>query len=128
MKRMNRADERFDCVFLDPPFFSSTKAGAFKIEEDTKRLLNKIRPLVNHGGVIVAVNNALFVSGADCIDSLKRLEEDGYVKLEETISVPVDFTGTAHTRRSDFPADPTPFNHPTKIAILRITSKDGKAD
>jgi 23S rRNA (cytosine1962-C5)-methyltransferase len=38
--------------------------------------------------------------------------------------VPPDCTGYPATRVSAPPVDPAPFNHPTKIAILRVRRKD----
>ena len=125
IKQMTRADERFDCVFLDPPFFSAHKGSGFGTEHDAVRLINKVRPLVNHGGVIIAVNNALFLSGGDYMAALEGISDDGYVTVEETIPIPVDFTGTPETRVAEFPTSPEPFNHPTKIAVLRISRKEG---
>ena len=48
----------FDCVFVDPPFFSVTEKGRVDLEQDMVRLLNKVRPLVAHNGYLVAINNA----------------------------------------------------------------------
>ncbi len=118
--RMRRRGERFDCVFLDPPFFSLTSKGRVDLVGDSARLINKARPLVNPGGHLVAVNNALFVSGNDYMATLERLCADGYLSIEALIPVPADVTGYPQTIRRSPPADPSPFNHSTKIAILRV--------
>ena len=118
--RMRRQAQRFDCVFLDPPFFSLTSKGRVDLVSDSARLINKARPLVNPGGYLVVVNNALFVSGKDFINTLEGLCADGYLSIEELILVPADVTGYPQTIRRQPPADPAPFNHSTKIAILRV--------
>jgi 23S rRNA (cytosine1962-C5)-methyltransferase len=118
--RMRRNGERFDCVFLDPPFFSLTSKGRVDLATDSARLINKARPLVSPGGYLVAVNNALFVSGSDYMAKLDKLCADGYLSIEELIPVPADVTGYPQTIRRPPPADPAPFNHSTKIAILRV--------
>jgi 23S rRNA (cytosine1962-C5)-methyltransferase len=116
---LRRAGERFDCVFLDPPFFSATSKGRVNMVAQSHRLINKVRPLVKDGGRLVAVNNALFVSGADYMRTLEDLCTEGYLSIEEIVPVSPDFTGYPHTRLGSLPVDPAPFNHATKIAVLR---------
>jgi 23S rRNA (cytosine1962-C5)-methyltransferase len=123
--RMRRHDERFDCVFVDPPFFSTTGRGTVDLVGESQRVINKVRPLVNDGGWLVAINNALFVTGADYRRSLEALCADGYMRVEELVPIPPDFTGYPQTRVAQPPADPAPFNHPTKIAVLRVRRKGG---
>lgn len=91
------------------------------------RILNKVRPLVAHDGWLVAINNGVFVSGADYLKTLEAVCADGYARVETTVGVPLDFTGTEKTRRGALPVDPAPFNHSTKIAVLRVTRKDGRS-
>jgi 23S rRNA (cytosine1962-C5)-methyltransferase len=122
-----RADQRlFDCVILDPPFFSSTEAGTIDLLGETSRLVNKVRPLVAHQGWLVVINNALFLSGKDFMVELEALCHSPYITFEQTISIPPDITGFPGTIIAQPPTDPAPFNHPTKIAILRLTRKDGR--
>jgi 23S rRNA (cytosine1962-C5)-methyltransferase len=125
--RMRRLDERFDCVFVDPPFFSATSGGRVDLEKESFRILNKVRPLIDDGGWLVAINNALFISGADYLRMLQTLCADGYLAIEELIAVPEDFTGYPQTRVSEPPLSPAPFNHPTKIALLRVRRKASDA-
>ena len=120
MSQMKRAGEQFDCVFVDPPFFSQTDAGTVDLNSGIARLINKIRPLVRHGGHIIAINNALFVSGADYFAELELLCADGYVEIEQLIPVPEDCTGYPQTQITPPITDPAPFNHSTKIALLKI--------
>ncbi|MCP4416445.1 MAG: SAM-dependent methyltransferase [Chloroflexi bacterium] len=120
MNRFKRAGERFDCVFVDPPFFSTTAGGRVDLNRNMTRILNKIRPLVKHGGHIVAINNALFVSGQAYLAELQALCADGYVEIEQFIPVPADCAGYPHTRSRIPVTDPSPFNHATKIVILKI--------
>ncbi len=120
---LKRAGERFDCVLLDPPFFAAGKKGTVDMVNNNVRLINKVRPLINDGGYLVAVNNALFLSGKDYINLLESPCADGYLQIEELIPVPDDFTGYAHTRIRNLPVHPAPFNHATKIAVLRVRRK-----
>jgi 23S rRNA (cytosine1962-C5)-methyltransferase len=123
VSHLKRAGERFDCVFVDPPFFSTTSKGAVDLVHASHRVINKVRPLVNDGGYLVAINNALFVSGAETIKTLESLCADGYLSIEELIPVPPDFTGYPQTTARTPPVDPAPFNHSTKIAVLRVRRK-----
>ena len=120
MNRLKRAGEQFDCVILDPPFFSSTEQGRVDLAQNVKRLINKVRPLVKSGGRLVAINNALFVKGRAYLDVLEEICRDGYVEIERFIPVPDDITGYPTTQVDNPPVDPSPFNHPTKIVILKI--------
>jgi 23S rRNA (cytosine1962-C5)-methyltransferase len=123
INRLKRAGAHFDCVFLDPPFFAATQKGVVDLAHNHSRLINKVRPLINDGGYLVAINNALFLSGAAYLEALETLCADGYMAIEELIPVPADFTGYEHTRVAPPIVDPTPFNHATKIAVLRIRRK-----
>lgn len=123
IEHLKRSGERFDCVFLDPPLFSSTPKGVVDLGKKNARLINKVRPLINDGGVLVAVNNALFVSGKAYLEVLASLCADGYLRIEEVIPVPEDFTGYPATRWGQPITDPQPFNHATKIAVLRVRRK-----
>jgi 23S rRNA (cytosine1962-C5)-methyltransferase len=123
VSRLKRAGERFDCVFIDPPFFSATPKGVLDLNRDSARLINKVRPLVNDGGWLVAVNNALYVSGKETLETLEGLCADGYLRIAELIPVAEDFTGYPETRRGTPITDPSPFNHSTKIAVLEVRRK-----
>jgi 23S rRNA (cytosine1962-C5)-methyltransferase len=122
--RLKRSGQLFDCVFLDPPIFSVTERGTVDILRENHRLINKVRPLLAHGGWLVAVNNALYLSGKEYMQMLEELAADGYLYIEAMVPIPPDFTGYAQTATSAPPVDPAPFNHPTKIAILRARRKD----
>lgn len=125
MARLKRTGELFDCVFLDPPFFSTTSKGKVNLVVEGKRLINKVRPLVADGGCLVAINNALFLSGQEYMTMLEELCADGYLRVESLIPVPDDFTGYPETRLGVYVSNPAPFNHPTKIAVLRVKRKSG---
>ena len=118
--------ERFDCVIVDPPFFSATDKGTVDLVRESHRVINKVRPLVEHDGYLVAINNALFLGGAEYYAALQTLCEDGYLTIEHLIDVPSDCTGYPDTVRGTPPVDPAPFNHSTKIAVLRVRRKDAK--
>lgn len=115
------AKQYFDCVILDPPFFSSTSKGRVDQLHDSVRLINKVRPLVNDGGWLIAINNALYVSGREYKQTLDHLCRDGYLQIADLINVPQDFAG--FNRAGNLITDPAPFNHSTKIAILRVKRK-----
>ena len=123
VSRLKREGALFDCVLVDPPFFSTTSQGTVDLVNESHRVINKVRPLVADGGYLVAVNNALFVSGAEYIRTLESLCADGYLSIEELIPVPSDFTGYPQTSVRTPPVDPAPFNHSTKIAVLRVRRK-----
>ena len=56
------------------------------------------------------------------IASLQALGGGGYVEIEELLPIDADSAGFSAPVTA-YPADPVPFNHPTKIAILRIKRK-----
>jgi 23S rRNA (cytosine1962-C5)-methyltransferase len=118
-----RAKEAFDCVLIDPPFFATTSKGRVDQINESARLLNKVRPLANDGGCLITINNALYVSGKEYMQTLEELCKDGYLKVKELIPVPEDFTGYPETRLSKPITDPAPFNHSTKIAVLEVRRK-----
>jgi len=113
--------QRFDCVILDPPFFSTTSHGKVDQETDSARLINKVRPLINDGGYLVAINNALYISGRDYLQTLESLCKDGYLQINQIIPVPDDCVGFTQVGKPI--TDPDPFNHSTKIAIVGIKRK-----
>ncbi len=123
ISQMKRTGERFDCVFVDPPFFAATGKGTVDLVAQSHRVINKVRPLINDGGSLVAINNALFVSGAEYLRTLEMLCADGYLAIEELIPVPPDCTGYPETCLRLPLVDPAPFNHSTKIAVLRVRRK-----
>ena len=120
---LKRTDARFDCVLLDPPFFSTTSGGTVDLVNHSERVINKVRPLINDGGYLVAINNALFVSGAVYLEMLETLCADGYLSIETFIPVPAECTGYPETIVSPPPVEPAPFNHSTKIVVLRVRRK-----
>lgn len=122
--RLRRLEQLFDCAILDPPYFSTTEAGQVDLQGGATRLINKIRPLVGHEGWLVVINNALFYSGEDFMAEINALCQSRYLKFENIIPIPPDVTGYPNTIVDAPPADPTPFNHPTKIAILKVFRKD----
>ena len=123
VSRLKRSGALFDCVFLDPPYFSQKRQGTVDMLRRSASLVNKVRPLIADGGWLVLVNNALFLSGMELVATIDSLCRDGYLALEEIIPVAEDVTGYPGTRLAPPPVDPSPFNHPTKIAILRIRRK-----
>jgi hypothetical protein len=45
------------------------------------------------------------------------------LQIETLIPVPPDFTGFPQTQAGGPPVDPAPFNHATKIAVLKVQHK-----
>ena len=123
IRALKRVGALFDCIFLDPPFFSVTDKGRVDLVSQSAQLINKVRPLVADGGWLVAANNALFVSGKEYLGMLEGLCKDGYLAIEELIPIPPDCAGYPETRHRTLPVDPAPFNHATKIVILRVRRK-----
>ncbi len=121
--QFKRKGALFDCLILDPPYFSSTAKGTVKLVSESTRLINKVRPLIKDGGWLVTINNALFLSGRDYVQSLEALCKDGYLSIEQTIPIPEDITGFPATITTPPPKDPSPFNHSTKIALLKVKRK-----
>lgn len=125
--KFKRTNQYFDCVLIDPPFFSFTSKGKVDQVNESARLINKVRPLMHDSGYLIAINNALYVSGKQYMQTLESLAKDGYLKIKELIPVPEDFTGYPSTRVGSPITDPAPFNHSTKIAILEVKRKAGAA-
>lgn len=125
MAVMRKEEQLFDIVIMDPPFYSKTRNGIVDLQRNFINLINKIRPLVADGGKIIAINNALYVSGSEMIDHLEKAFNDEYIRIDERIPVPESFYG-GDLSRVKLPADPFPFNHPTKIVVLNVKRKDGR--
>lgn len=123
INRLKAANDLFDCVFLDPPIYSATTRGVVDLAQSYKRLINKVRPLINNDGYLVAINNALFYSGAAYMKELESVCADGYLTIEELIPVPADFIGEAQAPMAASVTDPAPFNHSTKIVVLKVRRK-----
>ena len=123
INRLKAASERFDCMFLDPPIYSATAKGVVDLAKSYTRLINKVRPLINHDGYLVAINNALFVSGAAYLKEIESVCADGYLAIEELIPVPADSIGEPHAPLAAPVTDPAPFNHSTKIVVLKVRRK-----
>ncbi|MBN2801579.1 MAG: class I SAM-dependent methyltransferase [Deltaproteobacteria bacterium] len=126
IQKLKRKKRKFELAIIDPPIFSSGKKGTVDLQKNSSgiiNLINKIRPLINNDGKIAVINNSIFTTGEDFENSLKALTEDGYVSIEQYIPVDTDFTGTPQTIVTPPPVSTAPFNHSTKIAILKIKHK-----
>ena len=123
---LKKSEKLFDIVILDSPFFSSTRYGKVDLQKESVQLINKVRPLVAHEGRLIVINNALYVSGKQFIDEINDLCKTGYVAMESIITIPSDITGYPETITAKPPVDPAPFNHPTKICVLKVLRKDQK--
>ncbi|MBN2716468.1 MAG: class I SAM-dependent methyltransferase, partial [Deltaproteobacteria bacterium] len=120
MKQLAKQQQRFDCIFLDPPFFSKTSKGTVDLAQNMTRLINKVRPLVKDGVTVVAVNNAVYLGGHDYMQILEALSDNEFVTVHTRIDVPADCTGYPDTVTQIPLISQAPFNHTTKIAILCI--------
>lgn len=120
---LKREHALFDMVIVDPPFFSTTERGRVNQAGESSRLINKVRPLIADGGYLAIVNNALFYSGREFMQELEALCAGGFLSIDEVIPVPEDVTGFCAPSPANFPADPAPFNYPTKIVILKVKRK-----
>jgi 23S rRNA (cytosine1962-C5)-methyltransferase len=123
VKNLKINNKLFDCVILDPPFFSNTKKGRVDLAQNNKKLINKLRPLVNNDGFLIVINNALFFSGEDFMASMNDLCTDGYLSIHEIIAVPDAVVGYIEQNPINQPANPAPFNHSTKIVVLKVKRK-----
>lgn len=124
---LRRSGRLFDRIILDPPFYANAGRNA-KVDQarNAAALINKIRPLAAHEGKIIILNNALFLSGRDFLAQIEPLCGE-WLSLSEFIPVPDSFFGFVSPASARYPADPAPFNHPTKIVILDVRRKDGRA-
>lgn len=124
---LRRSGRLFDLIVLDPPFFAAAGRSA-RVDQahNAAGLINKIRPLAAHQGKIIVLNNALFLSGKDFLTQIESLCGD-CLSIAEIIPVPGSFYGFTPVSPDHFPADPAPFNHPTKIIILDVRRKDERA-
>ena len=111
---------KFDCVIVDPPFFSRTAKGVIDQVNNPLGVINKVRPLVAAGGVLIAVNNSLYLSGREFMEKIESICDDRYLAVEQFIPIPEDFCFRSDDAALPYPADPAPFNHPTKIVVLRV--------
>jgi 23S rRNA (cytosine1962-C5)-methyltransferase len=123
--RLRKSGELYDTVILDPPFFAEGGGGRVDLVSSVSALLDKARPIVGHEGLLIVVVNALFIPGAALIAELEKMVTDGYGTIERTVEVPPDCAPPLSPGRA-LPADPAPFNHPTKIAMVRLRRKDGR--
>jgi 23S rRNA (cytosine1962-C5)-methyltransferase len=124
VSQLKKDKSLFDGLILDPPFFSSTKRGKVDLVNQSTRLINKVRPLVKHNGSLIVINNAIFLNGDAYLQSVEDLCQDGYMWIEDIISIPAHITGFPESIVNRPPVDPNPFNHPTKILKLRIKRKN----
>lgn len=108
----------FDTVILDPPFFSQSSKGTVDLLNSPVALVNKVRPVVADNGVIIMVNNALYLSGEKFLAAADALCDGQYLQRERSISIPEEFC-----QSDSMVADPAPFNHPTKIIVFRVRRK-----
>lgn len=123
VSRLKKMGRLFDCVILDPPFFSKTVKGTVDLEYNPFSLINKVRPLVADGGYLVVVNNSLFLPGREFLSGIDGLCDGTYLRRETILPVPEDFIGFDPDYLHAYAVSPGPFIYPTKIVILRVARK-----
>ena len=116
---LRKEHAEFDCVIVDPPFFSRTGKGLIDQANNPLGVINKVRPLVAENGILIAVNNSLYLSGNEYVRCLESICDNKYLALEQFIPIPEDFCCKSG-EVMPYPVPPEPFNHPTKIAVLRV--------
>ena len=121
--KLKREKRMFHCIILDPPFFSKTPRGEVDLCAAPEVPINKVRPLIHDNGLLITVNNSLYLSGEEFLQRLNVLCKDGYLAIEETIPIPQDFIGPDPDYMRHYAISPAPFNHPTKIVVLRVKKK-----
>ena len=121
--KLKKAGALFDMVILDPPFFSKTDRGVVDLANEPLRLINKLRPRVADDGQLIVVNNSLFLSGMQFLNALDSICDGEYLTRTEIIPIPEDFTGFDPEYQRYYQVDPYPFNHPTKIVVLKVKRK-----
>ena len=59
LRRFTKRQRAFDVILLDPPTFSQSKhSGAFRVEQDYRKLVLAALPLLKPGGVLFGSSNA----------------------------------------------------------------------
>ena len=121
---LRRSNRLFDLIILDPPFFAKAERGG-KVDpaRNVTALVNKIRPLAAHKGKIISISNALFLSGREYLSQIESLCGP-WLSVSEIIPVPGSFFGFDPIDPKKLPADPSPFEHSTKIIVLDVLRKD----
>ena len=123
---LRRSERLFDLIILDPPFFAKAgRGGKVDPARNVTALINKIRPLAADKGKIISISNALFLSGREYLAQIESLCGP-WLSVSEIIPVPGSFFGSDPISPDELPADPSPFNHPTKIIVLDVLRKDGR--
>lgn len=123
---LRHSERLFDLIILDPPFFAKAgRGGKVDPARNVTALINKIRPLAAHNGKIISISNALFLSGKEYLAQIESLCGP-WLSVSEIIPVPGSFFGFDPIYPKELPADPAPFNHPTKIIVLDVLRKDGR--
>ena len=122
--RLRKENRLFDTVILDPPFFSTKPSGTIDQLQHSAVLVNKIRPLVADDGIIVVMNNALYLSGEAFMEQMNAICGP-YLQTGEMIPVPESFIGKSGNW-DEAPVSFLPFNHSTKIMLLHVRRKDGR--
>lgn len=123
INQYKKSDKLFDCVILDPPVFSKTPKGTIDTYKNYEGIINKVRPLILNDGYLITIHNGLFQTGKEHYDRLSKLCESGYLSIQEIIPIPDDCIGDTDHVSEKLPADPAPYNHATKITVLRVKRK-----
>ncbi len=69
---LKAANERFDCILMDPPSFSTTGKGRFTTRGGTSDLVAASLPLLVDGGLLICSSNHQKTDLADYLKELRR--------------------------------------------------------
>lgn len=103
---------QFDCVVLDPPTWTTTKAGAVDLVRDYQSLFKPCVLATRPGGTVLAVNHVASVDLDDWLEILDRCARKADRPLAEL---------NVLTPEADFPSPDG--KHPLKMALARVSDE-----
>lgn len=93
LAELTAAKDRFDCILMDPPSFSTTAKGRFTTRGGTSDLVAAALPLLVEGGLLICSSNHQKTDLADYLKELRRgaLQAGCELRVIEQKGQPVDF-------------------------------------
>jgi len=89
LRRLAKQGRAFDCVLLDPPTFSQSKAsGVFRAEKDFGKLVGAALPVIKANGVLFASSNAAGWSADDFLTAVGKAVQKAGRKIARQHYVP----------------------------------------
>jgi 23S rRNA (cytosine1962-C5)-methyltransferase len=86
-------------------------------------LINKVRPLVAHQGVLALSITRCISARRDFYAHLEAICASGYLQIETLLPIPEDVTGTASTRQTRRPATQRRLTTPQKLSCCAYGAK-----